>query len=181
MDPEVVRTLSEAGFDVSLAKHLLGVVVEADESRRPKAVADEVMVAGGGAKEPRLVRLRAIPELFAGDARPPDFSLGPAPAYQMFFILIERTVAGFCHVTRRMETDEELDRLCRRLVRRPGGTDRNPLFSYVQAAFRLCMSLRDVSHAEFDAVATRLAKSARTFRMGPLTTNYVATLTGTVL
>jgi hypothetical protein len=50
--------------------------------------------------------------------------------------------------------------------------DANPLFSYLRAASRLYLSLRDVSRAEFEAVANRLRVSARTFSAGIDSTNY---------
>ena len=68
--------------------------------------------------------------------------------------------------------DQEFERLYNHLRRRPDGTDANPILSYLQAAARLYMSLRDVSQAEFEAVARRLTKSARTYSEGLSSTNY---------
>jgi hypothetical protein len=38
------------------------------------------------------------------------------------------------------------------------------------------MARKEVSQAEYEAVMSRLAKSARTFAMPPISRNYVATL-----
>jgi len=38
------------------------------------------------------------------------------------------------------------------------------------------LSVRDVSQAEYEAVMSRLAKSARTFATPPISRNYLATL-----
>jgi hypothetical protein len=91
----------------------------------------------------------------------------------MFFCLIERTAADFCVSTGRMEPDDEFRRLYRLLARRPGGDDRNPLFSYIQAGARLYMSLKDVSRAEFEAVALRLSRFARNVSTGATSANYI--------
>jgi hypothetical protein len=48
--------------------------------------------------------------------------------------------------------------------------------SYLRAAARLYMSRNEISSAEYEAVMTRLAKSARTFATPPISRNYVATL-----
>ena len=96
--------------------------------------------------------------------------------YLLFFMLIERTAFDFCATTKRAERDEELRRLYQQLRRRPAALDDNPLFSYLQAAARLYMSLRDVSRAEFEAVAQRLSRSARRYADGPGSRNYIRLL-----
>jgi hypothetical protein len=50
--------------------------------------------------------------------------------------------------------------------------DANPLFSYLRAAARLYLSLRDVSRAEFKAMANKLRVSARAFATRRDSTNY---------
>jgi hypothetical protein len=54
-----------------------------------------------------------------------------------------------------------------------------PMRSYLRATARLYLSLRDVSSAEYEAVMNRLAKSALTFSMAPVSRNYLATLRDT--
>lgn len=58
------------------------------------------------------------------------------------------------------------------LARRPDGHHKNPLFSYLRAAARLYLSLRDVSQAEFEAVAQRLHQSAKLHAGHIGSTNY---------
>jgi hypothetical protein len=116
--------------------------------------------------------LEPISQLWTGSAVAPDFSFAPPPEYEPFFILIEATAAEFCDATGRPERDREFERLYRLLRRRPDGVDANPLFSYLRAAARLYLSLRDVSRAEFEAVANRLRVSARTFSTRIDSTNY---------
>lgn len=173
MDDHVVGRLQKAGIETALKERVPAIAVLLDEEGRPKPVGDEVTIFSGKIEERCQVHLKAIPELFAGAAEPPDFADGPAPGYEMFFCLIERTAADFCVSTGRMELDDEFRRLYRLLAERPGGDDRNPLFTYIQAAARLYMSLRDVSRAELEAVALRLSRFARNVTAGPTSTNYV--------
>jgi len=86
--------------------------------------------------------------------------------------MLERVAVDYCARAGRVEKDMELERLYRQLQRRPDGRDANPLFGYLQAAARLYMSIRDVSSAELEAVAGRLARSAGHYTDGPSSTNY---------
>ena len=88
-------------------------------------------------------------------------------------MLIELTVIDYCVTTRRVVTDQEFERLYVHLRRRPDRTDAEPLFSYLQAAVRLYLSLRDISQAEFEAVVRRLAHSAQRYSAGYASRNYV--------
>jgi hypothetical protein len=116
--------------------------------------------------------LEPLSQLWKGSALAPDFSRGLSPEYEPFFILIEATAAEYCDATGRPERDREFERLYRHLRRRPDGVDPNPLFSYLRAATRLYLSLRDVSRAQFEAVANRLSGSARAFSTRLDSTNY---------
>jgi len=117
------------------------------------------------------LHLEPLSQLWTGSAAP-DFSRAPSSEYEPFFILIEATAAEYCDATGRPERDREFERLYRLLRRRPDSVDANPLFSYLRAAARLYLSLRDVSRAEFEAVADRLRASARTFSTRLDSTNY---------
>ncbi|MDY7225775.1 hypothetical protein [Hyalangium rubrum] len=118
------------------------------------------------------VPLQSISQLWKGSALPPDLSVAPPPEYEPFFLLLEATAAEYCDATGRPERDKEFERLYRLLTRRPDSVDPNPLFSYLQAAARLYLSLREVSRAEFEAVADRLRHSAKTFASRLDSTNY---------
>jgi hypothetical protein len=173
MDAQVVRSLEDAGIDVTFTRQVPAIAVQVDKDRRPMPLGREVLVLTGDLRGACPVRLKAIPELYAGTAEPPDMSDGPPAGYEFFFALIERTAADFCVSTRRIETDAEMHRLYRLLSRRPDAQDANPLFSHLQGAARLYMSLRDVSRAECGAVTARLALFARNVRVGSWSTNYI--------
>ncbi len=122
--------------------------------------------------------LRSISQLWTGSATPPDFSVAPPPEYEPFFLLLEATAADYCDATHQPERDAEFERLYRLLSRRPDSADSNPLFSYLRAAARLYLSLKDVSRAEFEAVTDRLRRSAKTFTSRLDSTNYYRLVLG---
>jgi hypothetical protein len=149
---------------------MLRVPIRLDGQGKVMALAKEVPVLYG--EKPALVTLQPVSRLWVGAAQPPDFSGTPPPSYQPFFLLLETTAADYCATLGKPERDEEFEHLYRQLRRRPDGHDPNPLFSYMQAAARLYLSLRDVSQAEFEAVVNRLGRSAKTFRTHVDSTNY---------
>ncbi len=172
MNSSVIQALEQAGVgpDPGINFPFIGVQVDADDEIRE--IEDQVVVVAGGVATP--VTLPSITSLWTGDRTPPPFPRGPTPEYLAFFVVIERTASNFCVIGGRIVTDKEFERLYDLLRRRPDGSDSEPLFSYLQAAVRLYMSLRDVSRAEFDAVLRRLAQSARTFSDGYTSRNYFA-------
>lgn len=171
MDIDVVEKLKQASVDTSMKQHFPIIPVQLTDAGKPMPVGGEVFVQSG--KKIAVVTMKGISSLFSGSATPPSFAKGPTREYVFFFALIERTAVDYCEVVGRQGYDEEFERLYRQLRRRPDGTDSNPLFSYLQAAARLYMSLRDVSKEEFEAVAQRLSVSARHFATGPSSTNYL--------
>jgi hypothetical protein len=172
MDRKVIASLQLAGMDpahpellrVPTALGEQGRVVPLDPDLPVPVMDDDGRVV--------WLPLAPISRLWRGSAVAPDFSFAPPPEYEPFFILIEATAAEFCDAIGRPERDREFERLYRLLRRRPDSMDANPLFSYLRAAARLYLSLRDVSRAEFEAVANRLRVSARTFSTGSGSTNY---------
>jgi hypothetical protein len=171
VDAEVIRQLQEAGVDTPLEQKFPVIGIEVTDRGEPVPLGDRVMIFTQ-LEEPLFVFPKPITALFAGSTIPPDFSRRPTPEYMPFSCLIELTAANSCSSARKDETDQEFQRLYRRLWKRPESSDSNPLFSYLQGAVRLYMSLRDTSRAEFEAIAARLAKSAKTFSMGDTSRNY---------
>lgn len=164
-----MEKLQRAGLKVEQPE-MLRVAIQRDESKRVVTVRNEVPVMGNEGLV--LVPLKPISQLWTGSAVPPDLSRTPPPQYQPFFLLLESTAANYCAAQGRPEADEEFERLFRQLRRRPDGTDVHPLFSYLQGATRLYMSLRDVSQAEFEAVVNRLSQSAKWHATHTGSTNY---------
>jgi hypothetical protein len=173
MDAEVVKTLEEAGMDLTFTDELLHIGMCTDADDRPISFDDDVPVLAISGHDVCAVTLRPAGQLFVGDACPPDLARGPTDEYFWFFYMIEVTASDYCEVADRPEPDQEFKRLYRLLGRRPDARDWNPLFSHLRAAARLYMSIRDVSRREFEAVMARLEKSARRWGEGYGSTNYV--------
>jgi hypothetical protein len=170
MDLAVITKLEEAGIDKTFRTCVPTIDIELDERGVVQLAGSEVTVVA--ADDSVRVALRKISELYAGTRTPPSFRQGPTDEYVQFFATIERSVIEYCRRAGRAEYDGELERLYTHLRRRPDGNDPNPLFSYMQAATRLYMSVVDVSQAELDAVCRRLSQSAGRFGQGPTSTNY---------
>ena len=172
MDRIAVSVLDKAGMDPARPELLRVPTVLGSQhqvlfldSDMPVPVMDE---------EGRITWLSLLPlaQLWTGSAPAPDFSRRPSTEFEPFFILVEATAADFCQARGRAERDREFQRLYRSLRRRPDGVDPNPLFSYLRAAARLYLSLREVSRPQFDAVFDRLHASAKTFASRLDSTNY---------
>lgn len=157
MDSEVVEKLRRAGLKAEQPE-LLRVAVQR-EGDKVLPLGEQVPVMGNEGLV--SVTLQPVAKLWTGTVVPPDLSRTPPPEYHPFFLLLETTAANYCAATGKAETDDEFARLYRHLRRRPDGEDRHPLFSYLRGAVRLYQSLRDVSQAEFEAVADRLSQSAK--------------------
>jgi hypothetical protein len=172
MDPKVIAALEKAGMDPSHPE-LLRVPTVLGEQRRVLPLEGDLPVPVRDDEE-RVVWLPlcSISQLWTGSAIPPDFSVAPPPEYEPFFLLLEATDAEYCDATAQPEQDREFERLYRLLGRQPDSSDSNPLFSYLRASARLYLSLRDVSPAEFQAVADRLCCSAKAFASRLDSTNY---------
>lgn len=172
MDLKAIIALERGGMDPAHPERLWvptalgeqGRVVSLDQDLPVPVMDDEHRVV--------WLPLEPLSRLWTGSAMPPDLSHAPPPEYEPFFILLEATAAEYCDATGRPERDREFERLYRQLRRRPDGVDPNPLFSYLRAAARLYLSLRDVSRAEFESLAGRLRLSARTFSTRIDSTNY---------
>jgi hypothetical protein len=164
---ESAETVEAAPFSVEISRTLDGKIA---------LIRDEVVIHADG--EEKTLALKPLRELFSGSRKAPDLSRGPTPDLTPFFLLLEMTVVRFCDEDGRDETDQEMERIWSQLRRRPDSVD-CALHSYLRAAARAYMSRRETSQAEFEAIMTRLAKSARTFGEKPLSRNYVATLRDT--
>ncbi|MGC4122225.1 MAG: hypothetical protein QM765_48115 [Myxococcales bacterium] len=174
MDSQVISELEKAGLDPKLEKRFLTVPVTVDEvTGKPKPVGKDVLLLNG--EQPVPVALKSVSELFTGNKQPPSFASGPTKEYVNFFAMVEFTALEYLHAAG-LERDEEFVRIYNLLRRRPDGTDANPLFSYLQAAARLYMSLFDISQAEYEAVFNRLTRSAKGQMEDAASTHYIRML-----
>ncbi len=174
MDMDVASKLKEAGIVLRMAAPLASIQVKRDGPVEVFPVGPDVVIVQG--ERCQTVVLRPLRELFRGSRVPPSFQKGPTSEYDLFFITVERAAVDYCKAAGRAEVDVEFERVYNQLRRRPDGKDSNLVFGYLRAAFQLYMSVFETSQAEFEAVASRLCRSARTFSMGPSTRNYIETI-----
>jgi hypothetical protein len=176
MDPLVASDLRRLGVGFSEGELRPAVAIAVDPERQLIALEDDVVPIGlGGRAIP--ARLGSIASLFKGDRRPPRFDHGPTPDYALFFETIEGTFASCVPYLLPRPTDQEVERLYRRLRRHhDGSTNDAPVLTYLRAAVRLYMSLADVSRAEFDAVLNEVARSVRSHASGHASWGYVTLL-----
>ena len=169
MDEIVATALAQWGSKGSLPP----LVIVRDGDGKIVTQSGGVQVHVGESRQ--TLALRPVRELFTGDRKAPDLSRGPTPELEPFFMLLEYTVVRFCEADGHDETDQEMERIFASLRRRPDG-EGGRLHGYLRAAGRLYLSVRDVSQAEYEAVISRLTRSARTFSVPPVSRNYLATL-----
>ena len=112
--------------------------------------------------------------LFRGDAQPPHLGDYPA-AYNGSFALLDLhaiEISRFVGDRR----DEEMLEIFSMLRRRPDGRSLGLVHDYMWQAVAIILGTRPLSQAEFEAILSRMERSCRTFRMGPTSRNYVASV-----
>jgi len=128
-----------------------------------------------------LWRVEALRPLCRGDRQPPpDVAMERyPPKYVLFFAGIEHSVLLFCALTRQ-PTDAECLDLYAQMRRRPDGRSLGPLHDVIWQSAAVALGLRPWSEAEYTAVLGQLARSARHFKTGPSSRNYIAYLQQTI-
>jgi hypothetical protein len=169
MDLKVREELKRAGIELDRPERLQ-VAIQFGPQGQALPLGEEVPVADD-AWTMVHVRLKPISKLWTTAEMTP-FLLRTPPQHESFLSLLESTAGIYCTAMNRPETDAEFERLYRTLRRNPDGEDTHPLFSYLQGAARLYLSLRDVSRAEYESMTHRLSKLARRFCSHVGSTNY---------
>jgi hypothetical protein len=169
MDLRVIRELKRAGLAVDRPERLQ-VPIQFGAHGKAVPLGEEVPVADDSWKMVH-VKLEPISRLWTVADRTP-FLLRAPPHHEAFLYLLQSTAVVYCTAMDKPETDAEFERLYRMLRQRPDGLDSHPLFSYLQGAARLYMSLRSVSRAEYEALLQRLGRLAQSFRSHANSINY---------
>jgi len=128
-----------------------------------------------------LWQVEALRPLFRGERQPPpDAIMAHYPKeYVLFFAGIEHSVLLFCALTRQ-PTDAECLELYAQMRRRPDGRSLGPLHDVIWQSAAVALGLRPWSEAEYTAVLGQLARSARHFKTGPSSRNYMEYLQQTL-
>lgn len=120
----------------------------------------------------------SLEALFRGDRQPPEFGKYPDNYEDAFVILDIHALEFGCLIGD--PTDQEMREVYSDLRRRPDGRRRNALHEYMWRAAALMVGTRPISRAEFEGIMARLERSCRTFSIGPVSRNYLASLHATL-
>ena len=160
---------AEGGLD--LGSLTLGVPL-GDGGQEARIDRNQIWVSDG--TRDVIWHVDALRSLFRGDRRPPPESqMAHYPMqYAMFFYGVERSVLLFSDAMG-PATDAELEDVYTQMRRRPDGKSGTLLHDVVWQAAVLTLGLRPWSEAEYTAVFGQLARSARHFKMGMTSRNYI--------
>jgi hypothetical protein len=126
-------------------------------------------------------RVEALTSLFRGERQPPpDVAMARyPPAYVPFFAGIAHSVLLCCTLTRH-PTDAACLECYTQMRRRSDGRSLGPLHDVIWQSAAVALGLRPWSEAEYTAVLGQLARSARHFKTGPSSRNYMEYLQQTL-
>ena len=141
--------------------------------RPDRSARDEVLIYDGA--KGGLWKVPSMRTLFRGDKPAPAIPNEPPPAYLPLFFFIEQHALTFCDGLGD-KTDGEFEEAYSNLRRRPDGKSASDLHFFLWQVAAGLAGRRPVSAAEFDAIFERLTRSARTFRMGVVSRNYITVL-----
>ncbi len=127
--------------------------------------------------ENKIIHWRAdsIRALFRGNRTPPDLEHYPEE-YVTFFATVEQPIIDFSSQSGLSLSDADFKEIFSAMRRRPDGRRINQMHDLVWQATALALALYPSCEAEFNAIFTRLEKSARTFNTGQGSKNYLAYL-----
>jgi hypothetical protein len=120
-------------------------------------------------------KVPSLRALFRGDKLAPSMPNEPPPEYMPLFFFLEFHVLTFCNGLGD-KTDGEFEEAFSNLRRRPDGKSTSALHFFLWQVAAGLMGKRPLSAAEFEAIFGRLTKSARTFRIGLVSRNYITVL-----
>ena len=144
------------------------------QGKQPDLAAREDILIYDGA-ESAIWTVPSLRALFRGDKPAPPMPNEPPPAYMPLFFFIEQHVLTFCDGLGD-KTDREFEEAYSNLRRRPDGKPLSALHFFLWQVAAVLVGKRPVSGAEFDAIFGRLARSARTFKIGLVSRNYISVL-----
>ena len=173
LSPALKEVVDANGLDRSK----LAVGLKLKDEQPDLSVREDVLITDG--TKSAIWRVPSLRELFRGDKVPPPLTGEPPPDYMPIFYFIEQHILTFCNGVND-KTDGEFLEVFSNLRRRPDGKSLGDLHFFLWQVAAGLVGHGPVSAAEFDAIFGRLAKSARTFRIGVVSRNYIEVLRGTV-
>lgn len=173
---DVIASLKELVSDKGLDASNLGLNIPLDESAGP-AYQDRSDVVLYDGKQIAVWRVESLLDLFRGDSKPPpDSEMGHYPEqYTPFFYRVESHALSLCKAIH-FPTDAQFLELYTLMRRRPDAKSTGPLHDAVWQGAAYALGFQPFSEAEYTAVFAQLARSARRWKMGASSRNYIAYL-----
>jgi hypothetical protein len=172
LHPSLAAALAGQGLDEH--KLSVGIKVTGPNHDQPDFSRREEVTITDGSKA-ALWNVPSLRALCRGDKPAPSMPKEPPPAYMPLFYFIEKHVITFCRAFGD-KTDGEFEEAYSNLRRRPDGKPLSQLHTFLWQVAAGLLGTRPVSAAEFEAIFGRLARSASTFRIGPVSRNYISVL-----
>lgn len=120
----------------------------------------------------------SLQSLFRGDLRPPEFGASPV-GYDDAFLVLDLHALEYGSILGD-PTDLEMREVYSNLRRRPDGRRQSFLHEFMWQGAVLMAATRPISREEFEAILARIERSCRTFSIGLVSRNYLASLHGTL-
>jgi len=138
------------------------------------AIDDRSQLAIYDGEQLAMWQAEPLGDLFRGDRTPPlDSVMAHYPSeYLPLFATVESNLLTGC-VVLKDPTDADFLEVYTALRKRPDGKSRGPLHDIVWQCAALALGLHPYSQAEYEAVFAQLARSARHWKMGPSSRNYL--------
>jgi hypothetical protein len=178
-DFDLVESLQRAAAAGGLGTEdlFLSILFEPGESPMKK---DRSSVLLGDGRQIIDWRVESVSSLFRGDRQaPPNSEMERYPApYVPFFYRVEYNVFRYCRTMGLNPVDAEFLDIYTQMRRRPDGRSIGHLHDVVWQSAALVLGLRPWSEAEYTAVFGQLARSARHFKIGLTSRNYIEYIRG---
>jgi hypothetical protein len=139
------------------------------------------LILGSGTKLTTWT-VKSLRPLFRGSRQPPpDSEMARYPdQYVPFFYRVESNVFRYCRTLELEPADEEFLDIYSQMKRLPDGKSMGRLHDVIWQSAALILGLRPWSEAEYTAVFGQLTRSARHFKIGPTSRNYIGYVRQTV-
>ncbi|MFW6151514.1 MAG: hypothetical protein ACOC6C_00910 [Verrucomicrobiota bacterium] len=178
-DFDLVESLQTVASEGGLAPEDLFLSILFEPERTPAKKDRSIVLLGNGQK---IIdwSVESLSSLFRGDHQPPPVNeMEHYPErYVPFFYRIEYNVCRYCRTMDLNPTDAEFLDIYSQMRRRPDGRSTGDLHDMIWQSAALVLGLRPWSEAEYCAVFGQLARSARHFKMGSASRNYIGYIRG---
>ncbi len=165
------ESLKQAIKEKYLNEKIIQLIIRSEEMDSGKILIDDYHVLTlCDDKKTTEWKASSIRELFRGNRNPPSMERYPEEYVQLFYE-IESHVLLFMKSIR-ICTDEEIEETYTKMAKRPDGVVQGDLHFIIWQAAAFMLGCYEVSAKEYEAIIRRLARSARTWKIGYSSRNY---------